>query len=127
MAPGTKTIIGGDRLDKVFWSERDTISVYWRASGSADALNSGQRFHCYQYSPSVSTFATQMDVMAPGSYDYYAAFPKPAAVNGTQVSYDLPAVQDGTYDMRSGQSHSAPYTCWLSHSRAAPASHRTTR
>ena len=120
LAPGTKTIIGGDRLDKVFWSERDTISVYWRASGSADALNSGQRFHCYQYSPSVSTFATQMDVMAPGSYDYYAAFPQPAAVSGTQVSYDLPAVQDGTYDMRSGQSYSAPYTGNLDYMLAEP-------
>ncbi len=120
LAPGTKTIIGGDRLDKVFWSERDTISVYWRASGSADALNSGQRFHCYQYSPSVSTFTTQMDVMAPGSYDYYAAFPQPAAVSGTQVSYDLPAVQDGTYDMRSGQSYSAPYTGNLDYMLAEP-------
>ena len=120
LAPGTKTIIGGDRLDKVFWSERDTISVYWRASGSADALNSGQRFHCYQYSPSVSTFATQMNVMAPGSYDYYAAFPRPAAVSGTQVSYDLPALQDGTYDMRSGQSYSAPYTGNLDYMLAEP-------
>ena len=120
LAPGTKTIIGGDRLDKVFWSERDTISVYWRASGSADALNSGQRFHCYQYSPSVSTFATQMDVMAPGSYDYYAAFPRPAAVSGTQVSYNLPALQDGTYDMRSGQSYSAPYTGNLDYMLAEP-------
>ncbi len=120
LAPGTKTIIGGDRLDKVFWSERDTVSVYWRASGSADALNGGQRFHCYQYSPSVSTFATQMDVMAPGSYDYYAAFPQPAAVSGTQVSYDLPAVQDGTYDMRSGQSYSAPYTGNLDYMLAEP-------
>ena len=119
-APETKTIIGGSRLDRVFWSERDTISVYWRASGSAEALSVGQRFHCYQYSPSVSTFATQMDVMAPGSYDYYAAFPKPAAVNGTQVSYDLPAVQDGTYDMRSGQSHSAPYTGNLDYMLAEP-------
>ena len=61
-----------------------------------------------------------MDVMAPGSYDYYAAFPKPAAVNGTQVSYDLPAVQDGTYDMRSGQSHSAPYTGNLDYMLAEP-------
>ena len=120
LAPGTKTIIGGDRLDKVFWSERDTISVYWRASGSADALNSGQRFHCYQYSPSVSTFATQMDVMAPGSYDYYAAFQRPAAVSGTQVSYNLPALQDGTYDMRSGQSYSAPYTGNLDYMLAEP-------
>ena len=50
-APETKTIIGGSRLDRVFWSERDTISVYWRASGSAEALSVGQRFHCYQYSP----------------------------------------------------------------------------
>ena len=38
-----------------------------------------------------------MDELTAGSYDYYAAYPKPAAVNGTQVSYDLPAQQPGTY------------------------------
>ncbi len=100
---GTKTFIGGDLLDRVFWSEYDTLSVYWRTSGSANTLNTGQRFHCYRYTPSVSTFATEMEAMGAGSYDYYAAFPKPASISGTQVSYDLPAVQDGTYKMRSSQ------------------------
>lgn len=59
-------------------------------------------------------------------------FRNPRPSTGTQVSYDLPAVQDGTYDMRSGQSHSAPYTGNLDYMlaeplTAAPASHRTTR
>lgn len=29
----SKTIIGGDNLDKVYWSELDAIQVYWAAGG----------------------------------------------------------------------------------------------
>ena len=108
-APGTKTWIGGDRLDRVYWSERDTISLYWRTSGSTEALGGEQRFHCYQYEPSASIFAAQMEAMGSGSYDYYAAFPRPASVDGTKATYRLPAEQEGTYAAQGG-GRTAPYT-----------------
>lgn len=95
--PTTRTTIGGEALDRTYWSERDTIQLYWRNTGSSDALNSGQPFSFYQFGATRSLFSTTMDELTTGSYDYYAAYPKPAAVNGTQVSYDLPAQQPGTY------------------------------
>lgn len=95
--PTTRTTIGGEALDRTYWSERDTIQLYWRNTGSADALNSGQPFSFYQFGATTSLFSTTMEELNAGSYDYYAAYPKPAAVNGTQVSYDLPAQQPGTY------------------------------
>ncbi len=95
--PTTRTTIGGEALDRTYWSERDTIQLYWRSSGSSDALNSGQPFSFYQFGATRSLFSTTMDELTAGSYDYYAAYPKPAAISGTQVSYDLPAQQPGTY------------------------------
>ncbi len=95
--PTTRTTIGGEALDRTYWSERDTIQLYWRNTGSADALNSGQPFSFYQFGATTSLFSTTMEELNAGSYDYYAAYPKPAAINGTQVSYDLPAQQPGTY------------------------------
>ncbi len=101
-APATKTFIGGDQLNKVYWSERDTISLYWNTTGNSGSLSGEQRFYCYQYAPSKSTFAAQMEALTEGSYDYYAAFPRPASVEGTRATYLLPAEQDGTYDGQSG-------------------------
>ena len=98
----TKTFIGGDRLDRVLWSEYDTISLYWRATGSGDALSGQQRFYNYQYAPSGTMFTATMNALNDGPYDYYAAFPQPARVDGTVATYQLPAEQDGTYDGRPG-------------------------
>lgn len=95
--PTTRTTIGGEALDRTYWSERDTIQLYWRNTGSADALNSGQPFSFYQFGATTSLFSTTMEELNAGSYDYYAAYPKPATISGTQVSYDLPAQQPGTY------------------------------
>ena len=32
--PTTRTTIGGEALDRTYWSERDTIQLYWRNTGS---------------------------------------------------------------------------------------------
>lgn len=96
-SPTTRTAIGGENLDHTYWSERDTIELYWRTTGSSDALNNGQPFSCYRFEGTVSTFSTEMEALPSGSYDYFATYPKPASVNGTQVTYNLPAEQPGTY------------------------------
>lgn len=95
----SKTIIGGDNLDKVYWSELDAIRVYWRPAGSDEALN-GQTFECFRPYPWGALFSTQMSDLEAGDYTYYAAYPAPESVDGTRATYTLPAVQDGTYDMR---------------------------
>lgn len=96
-SPTTRTAIGGENLDHTYWSERDTIELYWRKTGSSDALNSGQPCTCCEFGGTVSTFSTEMEALPSGSYDYFAAYPEPASVNGTQITYDLPAEQPGTY------------------------------
>lgn len=96
-SPTTRTAIGGENLDHTYWSERDTIELYWRKTGSSDALNSGQPCTCYEFGGTVSTFSTEMEALPSGSYDYFAAYPEPASVSGTQITYDLPAEQPGTY------------------------------
>lgn len=96
-SPTTRTAIGGENLDHTYWSERDTIELYWRKTGSSDALNSGQPCTCCEFGGTVSTFSTEMEALPAGSYDYFAAYPEPASVNGTQITYDLPAEQPGTY------------------------------
>ena len=96
-SPTTRTAIGGDNLDHTYWSERDTIELYWRKTGSSDALNSGQPCTCCEFGGTVSTFSTEMEALPSGSYDYFAAYPEPASVSGTQITYDLPAEQPGTY------------------------------
>ena len=96
-SPTTRTAIGGENLDHTYWSERDTIELYWRKTGSSDALNSGRPCTCCEFGGTVSTFSTEMEALPSGSYDYFAAYPEPASVNGTQITYDLPAEQPGTY------------------------------
>lgn len=96
-SPTTRTAIGGENLDHTYWSERDTIELYWRKTGSSDALNSGQPCTCCEFGSTVSTFSTEMEALPSGSYDYFAAYPEPASVSGTQITYDLPAEQPGTY------------------------------
>ena len=96
-SPTTRTAIGGENLDHTYWSERDTIELYWRKTGSSDALNSGQPCTCCEFGGTVSTFSTEMEALPSGSYDYFAAYPEPASVSGTQITYDLPAEQPGTY------------------------------
>lgn len=96
-SPTTRTAIGGENLDHTYWSERDTIELYWRKTGSSDALNSGQPCTCCEFGGTVSTFSTEMEALPSGSYDYFAAYPEPASVSGTHITYDLPAEQPGTY------------------------------
>ena len=96
--PSSRTIISGDNLDKVLWSEKDRIGFYYRTAGSADAL-SGAELGVYRIYPDETVFTgTLSDVTAENSYDCYAVYPLPESVSGTDAVIDLPAVQDGLYD-----------------------------
>lgn len=95
----TKTVIGGEALDKTFWTELDQIMIYYRPADNADPLSS-QPFSFYRPYPDETLFSATMPAQPEASYAYYGAYPIPESINGTRVTYTLPATQDGSYDMR---------------------------
>lgn len=99
--PATRTVIGGDKLDRTFWSERDTIGVYWTQSGAEGALT-GVPFHCYRIYADEALFAADVPAMEEDTYLYYGAYPVPEQVSGTQVTHTLPATQSGSYTAADG-------------------------
>ena len=95
----TKTVIGGEALDKTFWTELDQIMIYYRPADNADPLSS-QPFSFYRPYPDETLFSATMPAQPEASYAYYGAYPIPESIDGTRVTYTLPATQDGSYDMR---------------------------
>ena len=95
----TKTVIGGEALDKTFWTELDQIMIYYRPADNADPLSS-QPFSFYRPYPDETLFSATMPAQPEASYAYYGAYPIPESIDGTRVAYTLPATQDGSYDMR---------------------------
>lgn len=98
--PQTRTALGDETEDGVkgVWSKGDKIAL-WAVNGSSEAL-SAQTFTLWHSKPDLSDafFTAQIAPMAAGTYDYYAVYPLPQSVSGTTVSYEIPAVQDGTWD-----------------------------
>lgn len=94
--PVSRTFIGGEALDRCFWSERDTIGVYYRSADDAGSPV-GRAFGCYRAYPGEALFAAEMPAMAEGEYSYYGAYPLPERMDGTSVTWHLPAVQSGRY------------------------------
>lgn len=72
--PVSRTFIGGEALDRCFWSERDTIGVYYRSADDAGSPV-GRAFGCYRAYPGEALFAAEMPAMAEGEYSYYGAIP----------------------------------------------------
>lgn len=96
--PVTKSVISGDFLDKVLWCETDKVSLYWRNAGSQEALSSAE-FHYYRSYKDEATFAATLQSQIPeGSYDYFAVSPVPQSLDGNVAKFEIPAVQNGTYD-----------------------------
>lgn len=95
----TKTVIGGEALDKTFWTELDQIMIYYRPADNADPLSS-QPFSFYRPYPDETLFSATMPAQPEASYAYYGAYPIPESIDGTRVTYTLPTTQDGSYDMR---------------------------
>lgn len=95
--PETRTTIDDDGLSTL-WEKGDRM-VLWAYKESAAAF-SGAPFAYYGSKSGAkgrAFFSGTIAAMAAGTYTYYAASPVPAATEGTRVSYDLPAVQDGAW------------------------------
>lgn len=106
----SRTVIGGEALDRTFWSELDEIGVYWRSAGSSDQVQ-GAAFSCCRIFAEDALFSGKVE-QTPGDYTYYGVYPVPQSVSGTKVTYSLPSVQDGTYglpdiDIRDQNSHAS--------------------
>lgn len=90
----TRTEMLEDGLSAV-WVIGDKISLWAKNSAGNFAL-ANQQFTTYGLEGPLGYFtSTLSSPMQEGTYTYYSCYPAPATVNGTRVTFPLPAVQDG--------------------------------
>ncbi len=95
----TRTALSSDGLS-VSWEHGDRIAV-WAKNTAGDAVLDGtvftntRNFDDDNVREGVFT-AKLSSAMPEDSYTYYAAYPVPDAVSGTQLTFTVPSVQDGT-------------------------------
>ncbi len=92
---------------EIGWDEADRFRLWSCRSGDGTPVTSGADFALYHYDMTfpVARFKGEVDLAAynagGGIYNYYAVSPLPASeadVQGTRVSYTIPAVQTGQFD-----------------------------
>lgn len=96
----TKTAINADDMATVEWIESDCIYLWAQASGASDYVIDGVEFK-YKYYHSTyadAAFTAEVNSQTEDQYSYFGVYPKPESVNGSEVSYSLPATQSGVYD-----------------------------
>ncbi len=92
---------------EIGWDEADRFRLWSCRSGDGTPVTAGADFALYHYDMTfpVARFKGEVDLTAynagGGIYNYYAVSPVPASeadVQGTRVSYTIPAVQTGQFD-----------------------------
>lgn len=78
------------------WKSDDKIAVWAQGSDGNFDLN-GERFILYRFTNSMTQaiFTAYITPMEEDTYTYYAAYPTPTAINGTEATFSLSAVQSG--------------------------------
>ena len=77
------------------WVSGDEIAV-WAMNSSGSYALTNQTFRTYGIDSSRGFFSSTLDAAMPeGTYTYYCCYPVPLSVSGTQVTFDVPAEQDG--------------------------------
>lgn len=96
--PQSRTAIDEDGVT-IRWADEDKIAL-WAVTDRDTPVFGGAEFSLWHYNTTFrhAKFRGEIPVMEPGTYTYLATSPVPAAVSGTLASYDIPAVQDGTFD-----------------------------
>lgn len=90
----TRTEILPDGLSAA-WVNGDAIAL-WAKASSGSYILSNQQFNIYGTDAGSGYFtSTLASPMPEDTYTYYSCYPVPASVNGTDVTFTLPAVQDG--------------------------------
>lgn len=83
---------------QVKWQTGDQLAL-WAVNSASQRVIEAATFSLYHYNASYNSasFRGSIPALAEDTYSYYAVSPVPAATDGLQVSYDIPAVQDGTF------------------------------
>jgi len=90
----TKNAVGSDGVS-VNWENDDNLYLWARRNGGTYAL-SGQEFKMFGSHGGHAYFTSTLGApMAEGSYNYFGCSPCPDSMNGTEVAYAVPQVQDG--------------------------------
>lgn len=92
--PDTRTVMGDNGLS-AHWTDEDRLSV-WARTSSGSFLLSNQIFTAYGLDDRHGYFtSTLASAMPEDTYTYYCCYPTPISVSGTNVTFSLPAHQDG--------------------------------
>lgn len=83
---------------QVKWQTGDQLAL-WAVNSASQRVIEAATFRLYHYNASYNSasFRGSIPALAEDTYSYYAVSPVPAATDGLQASYDIPAVQDGTF------------------------------
>ena len=85
----TRTVMNPDGLSSS-WEPGDRISL-WARNSSGSYILAGRQFALYGSDDSHAFFSTTLsEAMPSGTYTYYAAYPAPVSLNGSNLSFDLP-------------------------------------
>ncbi len=96
--PATRTVLSPDGLT-TSWSDGDRIAVWARNSAGNMVLDGAvftniRNFNDSNVRGGIFT-ATLPSAMPEDSYRYFAAYPVPSSVSGSQAAFTIPASQDG--------------------------------
>lgn len=83
---------------QVKWQTGDQLAL-WAVNSASQRVIEAAAFRLYHYNASYNSasFRGSIPALDEDTYSYYAVSPVPAATDGLQASYDIPAVQDGTF------------------------------
>lgn len=97
---GTRALLDEDGVT-TNWEIGDQLYL-WAENAKGEFVAENVKFMLRYFSPEYSEayFSGDLAEMAEGEYSYTLAYPAPAAVNGRQLTYKLPAIQNGIYDDR---------------------------
>ncbi len=96
----TRTSLDEQDMATVQWESDDLIYI-WSSGDAGASYNLEAAEFCLKYfsaTYSEAIFTSQIEAMEEGEYLYFGVYPKPTTVEGSSVTYLLPAAQNGTYD-----------------------------
>lgn len=106
----TRTTMLPDGLYAV-WESDDKLAVWAKHEQSGSFVLSNQIFATYGIDNELGVFTSTLESPMPeGSYTYYCCYPVPQAVSGTNVTFDIPSVQDGRVSGGAGIMIATPVT-----------------
>lgn len=96
-APATRTALQEDGLT-ARWTKGDRIALWAYGAETAAFENVPFTLWYPREAPEQGLFTGMIGAMNAGTYDYYASYPVPEAAEGTEVTYTIPTLQDGTWN-----------------------------